>query len=173
MNSQSAGAFTPPTYKVLDKSSPEKVKSRVQLNFAFFLTNYVLVAATVAIVIALMHPGMLFFVALVYALWSLHSYLIRNELDLFGVHVHSLLTIQQRFYFLFTITTIVVVWKCLIPTIFFTIITTILILLHALLRDPKHIEKMNLLEDASDDEEASTGSEVMVESPMKRGGDVT
>jgi len=49
----SAGAFTPPIRKV-DKASPEKIKSRVHLNFAFFLSNYVLISSMVALVVALM-----------------------------------------------------------------------------------------------------------------------
>jgi hypothetical protein len=51
------GAFTSPIRKI-DKASFEKVKCRVSLNFAFFLTNYVLVSAMVGLVVALMHPGM-------------------------------------------------------------------------------------------------------------------
>jgi hypothetical protein len=51
------GAYTPPIRK-FDKASLEKVKSRVSLNFAFFLSNYVLVASMVGLVVALMHPGM-------------------------------------------------------------------------------------------------------------------
>lgn len=168
-------AFTPPVKK-LDKSSPEKIKSRMQLNFAFFLTNYVLLASMVALVVSLMHPGMLFFVTIVYGLWSCHSFLIKNELEVFGIQVHSLLTIQQRFYVLFVITTIVVVWKCLAPTIIFVTISAILIVLHAFLRDPKHIETSTselLLannEEGSDEEGGgnSSGSEVLVERPMKR-----
>lgn len=164
----SAEAFTSPIKK-LDKASPEKLKSRVALNFAFFLSNYALVAAMVALVVALMHPGMVFFVALVYAAWACHSFLIRNELEVFGIPIHSLLTIQQRFYLLFVLTAIVVVWKCLVPSLIFVSISMILIVTHAVLRDPKHIEMMN-----DSDEEAensggdSSGSEVIVERPRKR-----
>lgn len=147
----SVEAFTPPIRK-LDKSSPEKIKSRVQLNFAFFLSNYVLVAAMVALVVALMHPSMLLFVAMVYGLWSFHSFLIRHELEFFGIQVHSLLSIQQRFYLLFVITTIVVVFHCLMPALFFLLISSLLIISHALLRDPKHIESdsfMSILQEGS------------------------
>jgi hypothetical protein len=51
------GAYTAPIRK-FDKASLEKVKSRVSLNFAFFLSNYALVATMVGLVVALMHPGM-------------------------------------------------------------------------------------------------------------------
>lgn len=171
-------AFTPPIKKV-DKSSPEKVKNRVLLNFNFFLSNYALMAALTGLVIALMHPGMVFFLVIVYCLWTLHSFLIRNQLVLFGVPVHALLTVQQRFYILFVITTIVVVWKCLTPTLIFVSITSLMILTHALLRDPKDVEAKNGLfdEEEEDVEAAVTGeegsdgsgsSEVLVERPTGR-----
>jgi hypothetical protein len=167
-----AGAFTPPV-KNVDKASPEKIQSRLRLNFAFFLSNYFLLAAIVAVVVALMHPGMLLFLGIVWALWGAHSYLIRNEFILFGVHVHSLLTVQQRFYVLFVITTVVVVWKCLVPTLIFAVISSLLILSHAFLRDPKHIEQSSSAMlgavDSDDDEGTGSGgsneSEVLVEKP--------
>lgn len=174
----SAEAFTPPVKKI-DKASPEKIKSRVSLNFAFFLSNYALLASMVALVVALMHPGMLFFLGVVYGLWTFHRFLIRNELDVFGIHIHSLLSIQQRFYVLFTITTIVVVFKCLKPTLIWVSISAILILSHAFLRDPKHIETTSELllgEENSSDEEvelrggsSSSESGVIVDRPKSRG----
>jgi hypothetical protein len=149
----SVGSFTPPVRKV-DKNAPEKVKSRVQLNFAFFLTNYVLIAAMVAVVVMLLHPSSIVVLSVVYAIWKAHAFLIRNEVDLFGVHVHSLLSIQQRFYVSLTITFVLLVWKCLLPTISILLISSILIVGHALLRDPKQIESTsNMLLDASYDEE--------------------
>jgi PRA1 family protein len=172
-------AFTPPVKKV-DKSAPEKVKNRVLLNFNFFLSNYVLLAGLTGLVIALMHPGMVFFLAIVYGLWTLHGFLIRHQLVLFGIPVHALLTVQQRFYILFTITSIVVIWKCLAPTLIFLSITTLIILTHALLRDPKDVEAKNgLFDEDADDVEAAGGeslsdgsgsSEVLVERPERSGG---
>jgi hypothetical protein len=69
-----------------------------------------------------------------------HEFLIRHPLIVFGVEVHTLLSIKQRFYFLFTLTTCVVIWKCLVPTIFFLSISSFLIITHSLLRDPKDVE---------------------------------
>jgi len=174
----SATAFTPPVTK-LTKTTPEKIRSRVKLNFAFFLSNYVLLAAMVALVVSLMHPGMVFFLAIVYGLWSLHSFLIRNKLELFGIQVHALLTIQQRFYLLATVTSVVVVWKCLAPTLTFLTISGLLILSHAFLRDPKDVEAVSNgmhESDEEDDVEAGVGSggsgssesEVLVERPKRR-----
>jgi PRA1 family protein len=166
-------AFTPPVRK-MDKSSFEKVKSRVKLNFAYFLSNYVLLAAITAIVVALMHPGMVFFLGLVYALWTIHGFLIRKELVLFGMQVHAILTVQQRFYALFVITTLVVVMKCLKPTIIFLSISGLMIVSHALLRDPKDVEAFGSDGGESDDEDLegggdnSSGSEVLVERPKSK-----
>lgn len=177
----SASAFTPPVRKV-DKTTPEKIRSRVKLNFAFFVSNYALVAAMVALVIALMHPGMVFFVAIVYSLWQMHAFLIRNQFNLFGVDVHSLLTIKQRFYVLFTITSLVVLWKCLTPTLMFLTISSLLIMSHALLRDPKDVEAFSNDRQDSDDDDIEGGgdnssgssSAVLVERPTvgnRRGKD--
>jgi hypothetical protein len=154
----SIGSFTPPVKKV-DKNAPEKVKSRVQLNFAFFLTNYVLVAAMVALVVTLMHPSTIFVMAIVWAIWKLHAFLIRNEVDLFGVHVHNLLTIQQRFYINLVVTFILMVWKCLVPTLTIVSIAGLLVVTHAVLRDPKQIESssVQLLNESYDEEDVESG----------------
>ena len=176
----SAEAFTPPVKKI-DKSSLEKVKSRMKLNLSFFVSNYALVAAMVAVVVALMHPGMILSVGLIWGLWTFHHFLIRHEFVVFGLPVHSLLNIQQRFYSLFVLTTIVVLWKCLTPTIMFLTISGLIIITHAFLRDPKHIENCtDWLEGGggthdSDEEggsggDASTESEVLVERPKAGSG---
>lgn len=154
----------------------------MKLNFAFFVSNYALVAAMVSVVVALMHPGMILAVGLIWGLWTFHHFLIRHEFVVFGFPVHSLLTIQQRFYTLFVLTVFVVVWKCLKPTILFLTISGLIIFTHSFLRDPKHIESSaDWLEGTagthdSDEEggsggEASTESEVLVERP-KGGGAV-
>lgn len=178
----SAEAFTPPVKKI-DKSSLEKIKSRMKLNFAFFVSNYALVASMAALVVAMLHPGMILAVGFIWGLWTFHHFLIRHELIVFGLPVHSLLTIQQRFYTLFVLTTLVVLWKCLKPTLLFLTVSTLIIVTHAFLRDPKHIESSNAdwLEGGaganhdSDEEggsggEASTESEVLVERPKGGGG---
>lgn len=177
----SSSAFTPPVRK-MDKGTPEKIRSRVKLNFAFFISNYALLAAITALIVALMHPGMVFFLAIVYFLWKAHTFLIRNQFILFGIEVHSLLSIKQRFYFLFTITTLVVVWKCLAPTLIFMAISFFMIMSHALMRDPKDVESFGSEHHDSDEEDIEGGSgenssgssEVLVERPgagKRRGGD--
>ena len=175
----SPGAFTPPVRQLADKTTPEKVQSRLRLNLAYFLTNYVLLVALVAIVVALMHPGMLLVLGLVWSFWSLHTFLIKHELVVFGVQVHSLLTIQQRFYGLLAMTTLVVLWKCLVPALTVIVLSTVLVLTHAVLRDPKHIEMsatqaLGVADDSDDEMDSgdSSGSEVLVERASVRGDTV-
>lgn len=148
----SPGAFSPPT-KHVDKSMYEKVKTRVFLNIAFFLSNYALVAFGVAVVVALSHPGMLLFVGATYALWAFHSFLIDHELIVFGYNVGTVLSISQRSNVLTFVTIIVIAWKCLVPVLSFIIISGVIILVHALLRDPKHIESSIEFRGENDDEE--------------------
>jgi hypothetical protein len=172
----SADAFTPPARK-FDKATLEKTKSRVNLNIQYFLTNYALVAAMVALVIALMHPMMLLFLALVYGLWYFHGFLIRSECIVAGIHLHSILNIQQRFYILFVITTVVVVTQCLVPTLFFASISSVLILSHALTRDPKQIEQSSnellyLKDHFEDDEDEEGGGAPASLSMLQSRGDV-
>jgi hypothetical protein len=173
-------AFTPPVRK-FDKNTPEKIKSRVRLNCAYFLSNYALLAAMTGLVVALMHPTMVFFVGIVYGLWSLHSFLIRNQLVVFGVSIHALLNVQQRFYLLFIITSLVVIIYCLAPTLIFLVISGLLIVTHALLRDPQDVSSASDqfggetgggahdsdedLEGGGNSSGGSSGSEVMVDRP--------
>ena len=147
----SPGAFAPPT-KHVDKTMFEKIRARVRLNFAFFLSNYALVAFGVAVVIAMSHPGMLLFVGAVWLLWMAHAFLIDHELIIFGTNVGMLLSITQRSTLLSVLTIIVVIWKCLVPLIVFVAISGIIILSHALMRDPKHIENSTEFREDSDDE---------------------
>lgn len=167
----SADAFTPPVKK-MDKGSPEKITSRIKLNVSYFLTNYALVAFGVAVVVALMHPGMIFSLGIVWGLWLGHNYLISNELVLFNQNIGGLISISHRFYALFLITVIVVIWKCLWPAITFLVLTSVIILFHALMRDPKHIDKYGSAgvqagsADSDDEEEEdNNGSAVMVDRP--------
>jgi PRA1 family protein len=171
-------AFNPPVKK-LDKSTPEKFKSRLKLNFAFFLSNYALVAAGTALIIFLMHPGMLVAMAAVWGLWVLHHYLMSNEVIVFGRNVGTLVSIPHRSNALVVLTTIVIAWKCLIPALTVVTISGLIILTHALLRDPKHIDTTNASASgsssdyrshSSDDDDSGgeishDSSEVLVEKP--------
>ncbi len=157
-------AFAPPVRK-LDKSTLEKFKSRLRLNFSFFLSNYALVAAGVALVIALMHPGMLISLGFLWVLWTFHAFLISNEVIVFGRNIGTMISLNHRSALLTATTILVVVWKCLVPTITAIAISGLLILSHAIMRDPKHIDtsvSVGTRKD-SDDEGGSSDSEVIVE----------
>jgi hypothetical protein len=161
-------AFTPPAKK-LDKSTHEKIKTRMKMNFAFFLSNYAVVAALVAIVVALMHPGMLFSLGIVWALWTAHTYLISNELVLYGFNIGGLVSINRRSNALMVLTALVTVWKCLSPVIIFFAISGLIILSHAIMRDPsKVIDTDNAFKHDDSDESGTSDSEVMVERPAVR-----
>lgn len=162
-------AFGPPVKK-LDKSTPEKFKSRLRLNFSFFLSNYALVAAGVALVIALMHPGMLVSLGFLWGMWTFHTFLISNEVIVFGRNIGTIVSLNHRSALLTAITILIVVWKCLAPTISAIAISGVLIMSHAIMRDPKHIDTAptTISRKDSDDEATSSDSEVMVERPQVR-----
>jgi hypothetical protein len=163
-------AFTPPIKK-LDKTSTEKLKSRLKLNFTFFLSNYALVAVGVALVIALMNPAMIAILALLWGLWGFHSFLISNEVIAFGRNIGTLVSISHRSNALTLITFLVIVWKCLWPAITVAVLSSILILSHAVMRDPKNIETSNSFGNRDVDDDSiggytSGGSEVLVDRPI-------
>jgi len=169
----SPAAFNAPVKK-LDKSTYEKFQTRLKLNFAFFLSNYALVTTGVALVTALMHPGMVISVGLICGLWALHKFLISNELILLGRNIGTLISISQRSTVLIILTAIVIIWKCLKPTITVISISGVLILAHALLRDPSHVTSGEFQNgngkngiNMSDDDSVGNSheSEVLVEKP--------
>ena len=123
------------------KSVWDHLHSRLALNGALFLTNYALVAGGVAVVIALLHPGMLLVLAAVSALWWCHDYLIHQTVKLGSHNIGTLLTINQRSTVLTFLTLLAIVWKCLLPVVSFVVVSGILIGLHAISRDPQHIEQ--------------------------------
>mmetsp|Transcript_15930 Transcript_15930/g.36885 ORF Transcript_15930/g.36885 Transcript_15930/m.36885 type:complete len:236 (-) Transcript_15930:288-995(-) len=162
-------AFNTPVKKV-DKSTCEKFQSRLKLNFAFFLSNYALVTAGVALVTALMHPGMVISVIVLWGLWSLHKFLISNELLVFGRNIGTLLSISQRSSILMILTALVIILKCLKPTVTVLTISGSMIFTHALLRDPTHVTSgdfQNGNDGTSDDDSIGNSheSEVLVEKP--------
>ena len=165
----SADAFGPPV-KHLDKSTLEKVKSRLSLNFAFFLTNYVLATLIVALVVALLHPSMLLFVGLLYGLWAGHTAWGDHDLQLFGVELQPYLSKPTRVRVLSVITTLVLIWKCLRPVITSALLSAVMILMHAFLRDPKHIELADTATATTDnggsDEDAEGGGLLLYKGEM-------
>jgi hypothetical protein len=155
----SAGAFTPPTAEG-KKTILDSVQTRITLNGAFFLTNYALVASGVAVVIALLHPGMLLVCNIMYFLWWFHEYLIHHEVTIGSRNIGTMMSITQRSTLLSILTVAAVLWKCLVPVISFVVVSGILIFLHAVLRDPQHIESTQY---ADADDTFTEGDEIMVE----------
>lgn len=155
-----------------DKTSAEKLKSRVRLNLSFFLSNYALVFAGVALVVALMHPRMIFSVAALWGLWSFHSFLISNEVILFGRNIGTLVSISHRSTALTFISFVVIVAMCLRPAVTVIALSGVLVITHALLRDPNHMEmphgydRRHFDDDDEDGGYTSGDSEVLVERPI-------
>jgi len=166
----SPAAFNAPVKK-LDKSTYEKFQSRLKLNFAFFLSNYALLTVGVALVTALMHPGMVLSLGLIWVLWGLHTFLISNELILFGKNIGTLISISHRSTVLMILTAFVIIWKCLKPSITVVAISGLMILVHALLRDPSHVTSSefqtgsSFRSSSSDSDDETHESEVLVEKP--------
>ena len=134
-------AFNPPSRR-LDKTSAEKVFARLRLNFAFFLTNYALVLFGTAVVVALMNPGMIIYVCIVSVLWWLHNFVWKNDIPLvaFGRDLGDIFTPKRRSLVLTVVSVIVGFYKCLRPVLCWLGISGVVIITHAILRDPKHIE---------------------------------
>lgn len=163
-----ADAFSPPISLQVDKSSLEKFISRLKRNLNFFATNYAFLALSTFIVVALMHPGMLLYVGITWALWWLHMIVIRQDLRLVIMEkdLNDIFTPKRRSWILTAWTVWVGVAKCLRPSMKGMAISGALILFHAIARDPSKLagdivrsghHSSRSLTDSDD------GSEVMVE----------
>lgn len=162
----SAEAFTPPIKKI-ELREAEKLRSRIKLNLSFFLTNYALVAFGVALVVALMHPSMIFSLGCVWGFWWFHNYLISNEVMVPGVNKNlgSLVSIAHRFYALFVMTVLVVFWKCFRPFLIFSGITGVIVIAHSVMRNPKDIDKYQSAQIKRGSSDSDDEEEVLVDRP--------
>ncbi len=166
-----ADAFSPPislTRQSSDKSTLEKFVSRLSRNLNYFATNYALVALSTVLVVALMHPGMLLYVGITWALWWLHIIVIREDVRLviMDKDLNDIFTPKRRSWILTVWTLWVGLAKCLRPSMKGMAISGALILFHALMRDPSKLasdivtSRTGLAKGSDDSDE---GSEVMVE----------
>jgi len=153
----------------MDKTTVEKVKRRVDLNFAYFLTNYALIAAGTCVVVILMHPMMIIYSVIVYSFWKAHTIMVKNNIPLvvFDKDVGQYLSVEIRTKLLYVVTLWVVIMYCLMPFLAASGLTFLMVFTHAVMRDPKQIEsgKASYKNDSDDEHSGgSDGSEVMVES---------
>lgn len=164
-------AFTPPSKK-MDKNTLEKVKQRVGLNTAYFLTNYSLIATGTFVVVVLLHPMMILYSVVVYFLWKVHNVMVNDNIPLvvMGKDIGQYVTVEMRTKILYFFTLWVVVFYCLKPFLLATGLTALMVTTHALMRDPKQIETgrgvLSYCKDNDSDDDGnddSSGSEVMVE----------
>ena len=149
-------AFTPPAKKLMDKTTPEKFLTRIRLNFAFFLTNYALISVGTASIVALMHPKMMIFLAITWGLWSFHIAMIQKNISFYD----HILTVERRSLLLSILTSIVVIRFCFIPFLTTIGLSLFIVLSHAVMRDPKHIESsMHMYERHRGAEDSDSGSD--------------
>ena len=138
-----ADAFSPPIPLSLqvDKSTHEKFRSRISRNLVYFATNYALLALGTVLVVALMHPGMLIYVGVTWAMWWLHVVVIREDVRMVVMErdLNDVLTPKRRSWILTLWTAWVAIVKCLRPLLIGMSISGVLILFHAVMRDPKKL----------------------------------
>lgn len=165
-----ADAFSPPISltRQTDKSSLEKTISRLSRNLNFFATNYAFLAMCTILVVALMHPGMLIYVAITWALWWLHVVVIREDVRLVIMDrdLNDVLTPKRRSWALTLWTVWVAIAKCLRPSMKGMAISGAMVLFHAIMRDPSKlagdiVASRSIHSKGSSD--SDDGSEVMVE----------
>lgn len=138
----SPNAYTPPTTH-FDKNFKEKVRLRIRLNFAFFLSNYALILCVVGVVVSLMHPIMIAWVCTIYLLWKIHLVLVESRLPLtvMGYDLGLLITSEIRSFILYAMTLVVIIIYCFVPLLCCVGISASIILSHSIMRDIHHIEK--------------------------------
>merc|ERR1711924_161526 len=95
---------------------------------------------------------------------------ISNEVLVFGRNIGTMISISQRSTILIILTTIVIIFWCLKPTVQVIAISGALIFTHALLRDPTHVTSGDFQSGnggISDDDSIGNSheSEVLVEKP--------
>jgi len=177
------------THHLFDsKDKFEKIKQRMGLNTTYFLTNYVLIFVGTGVVIALLHPIMIMFIIIIGLLWKTHFIMIEHPDLTFGIDIKSLIpgvdtssssssnlgnyfSVERRTNILYFISILFGLFFCLVPLFMVLIISGLLIGLHAMMRDPKHIESSATSGIASfhkrggdaDSDTDSGGSEVLVE----------
>lgn len=123
-------------------------------------------------VVALMHPGMLLYVGITWALWWLHVIVIREDVRLVIMEkdLNDIFTPKRRSWILTAWTLWVAVAKCLRPSIKGLAISGALILFHSLMRDPAKlggdlVTSRSSRSVQSDSDDNGYGSEVLVEHP--------
>ena len=165
-------AFNPPSSH-FDKNTSEKFKRRIDLNFSFFITNYAAITAGTSFIVILLHPKMVIYCGVLYMLWKIHSIIAKESILLvfMNQNIGKYLTIEIRTRALYLMTIWVVVVYCLQPVLTALTLSLLMVLVHAVMRDPKQVEngfvsvggKMrSYRENDSDDGNDSSGSEVMV-----------
>jgi len=134
-------AFNPPS-KHWDKSTTEKIRLRLRLNLAYFLTNYVFILLGTTLVVTLTHPIMIMYLGILWLLWQIHKMISQHNIPLvlMGYDIGEYFGTESRRWILYGFTACVVIFHCLVPFLTVVVVSSFLILSHAVLRDPKQID---------------------------------
>lgn len=163
-----ADAFTPPSTK-FDKGTSEKISQRIQLNTAYFLSNYALIVVGTCVIVTLLHPIMIMFITTMYILWKTHAIMVESNIPIviMGKDLTHVITNEFRTHVMNILTLVVVIVYCLKPFLTAVGLSGLIILSHAVMRDPKQIESVGMIKkygaDDSDESEGTDSSEVLVE----------
>ena len=132
-----ADAFSSPLFSSSDKA----LTTRVSRNLAYFATNYTFVALGTVLVVALMHPGMLLYVAITWGLWWLHLVVLKQDVKLVVMErdLNEIISPKRRSWVLTLWTIYVAVAKCLRPSLKGLAISGALVLFHAIMRNPSKL----------------------------------
>lgn len=160
------------------KAAMDLIKTRLSTNLSYYMSNYALIVMIVSFIIALLNPAMLLSLGVLWGLWTFHTFLLHNDLIIFGYNLASILTISQRHSILSALTFLVIVFRCMSFAKSVIAISSLIIFSHMLLRDSKHIEKNTSSTTGSgaiyevpsgDDSEAEYNKETM---PLNKDNDV-
>jgi hypothetical protein len=149
-------AFTLPSSHI-DRTLPPKLTHRMKVNVAYFLTNYVVIAACVSIIVCLLHPMMMFWMCVVSSVWYIHHYMLtvssssgeeREEpIILFGKNIHEIISPYNRSVIAMLLTVVVAVFFVFLPFVSVLSITSLIVIVHSALRDPRDIEQALMREE--------------------------
>lgn len=162
-------AFSPPIkhrhfQDLSRKSTYEKISKRFQLNFQFFLTNYFLIFMGIGVVVLCLNFQCLFYGGIVYALWVAHdaskasSSLQHHDTNrpntiqfkIYNYEIHQdvnkyIPSIETRTKLLYGLTLWVVLYHCLRPFCTIVGLTSLMVIFHAIMRDPKQVESTSIV----------------------------
>jgi hypothetical protein len=112
---------------------------------------------------------MIMFITTMYILWKTHAIMVESNIPIviMGKDLTHVITNEFRTHVMNILTLVVVIVYCLKPFLTAVGLSGLIILSHAVMRDPKQIESVGMIKkygaDDSDESEGTDSSEVLVE----------